>query len=322
MALSKNIAVVGCGYWGQNIVRSAADLGVLAAVSDADPARAQGFAEKYGVPALSYDDILANKDIAGVCLPVPAPLHAPMTLRALEAGKHVMVEKPIAMSLDEAETMVAAADKASRILMVGHVLHYHPVFIALQAMVREGKLGQLRHIYSNRLNFGKVRTEENVFWSFAPHDVSMVLALAGREPVSVSAVYSNGIEANRVASTANVQFDFGAGLNGHIFVSWLNPFKEQKLVVVGDAGMCVFDDTLGWDKKLAFYKASVTFEGGQPVLAKAEPEYIAVGEGQPLRNEIEHFAQCMASGETPRTDGREGLRTLKVMQACDKMAGL
>lgn len=318
--LKKNIAVIGCGYWGQNLVRSVADLGALYAVSDADAGRAEKFAGQYNVKALSFEDALKDPEVSGVILATPAPAHAKMTLAALAAGKHVMAEKPIALNNNDAQAMVDAAANAKKVLQVGHVLQYHPAFIALKGMVDSGKLGNLRNIYSNRLNFGKVRTEENVWWSFAPHDVSMVLALAGREPAHIAAHFSCGIPGSDIASTALANFDFGQGLTGHIHVSWNNPFKEQKLTVIGEAGMAVFDDTLGWDKKLAFHKNSVTFENGQPVLNKSDVEYVALTEVQPLKEECAHFASCMASGDTPRTDGREGLRVLKVMQAVEAAA--
>lgn len=314
----KNIAVIGCGYWGQNIVRSAHDAGLLYAVSDADAARTQAFAEKYNVKGMTFDETLADPAIAGVMLATPAHLHADMALKAIAAGKHVFVEKPIALSISDAASMIDAAEKANRILMVGHLLHYHPAFVALKNL----DLGDYKHIYSNRLNFGKVRTEENVFWSFAPHDVSMILSLAGREPVKIEATYNNDLSGSDLASTAIAHFDFGKGLSAHIHVSWYHPFKEQKLVVVGTKGMAVFDDTQAWDKKLALYKNTVSFENGQPALDKADVEYITVPEGQPLKDECIHFAECIAKNATPRTDGHEAARVLKVMQACDKAAGL
>ncbi len=318
--LPKNIAVVGCGYWGQNIVRSAADAGILAAVSDSDAARAAPFAEKYKIRSLSYEAVLADESIAGVMLAVPAPQHAEMALAAFAAGKHVFVEKPIALSVDDAQAMIDAGNKADRILMVGHLLHYHPAFIALKKMITSGMLGSIRHIYSNRLNFGKIRTEEDVFWSFAPHDVSMILALVGRMPLNVDAHYTADLMQSALASTAIAHFDFGQNLNAHIHVSWLNPFKEQKLVVVGDLGMVVFDDTLPWDQKLAVVKNHVAFKDAQPVLHKGQPTFVPVQASEPLRDECIHFARCIATGQTPDTDGIEALRVLRVMQACDKAA--
>jgi len=271
---------------------------------------------------MPFEDVLKDSAVAGVMLAVPAPLHAPMVLKALAAGKHVFVEKPIAMSLDEAQSMIDAAKKADRILMVGHLLQYHPAFLAIKQMVETGALGQLQSINSNRMNFGKIRTEENVFWSFAPHDVSMMLALAGREPVDVKAVYKAALPQSPLASTATAHFDFGQGLTGQVHVSWLNPFKEQKLTVIGAKAMAVFDDTLPWDKKLVVYNNSVSFENGNPVLNKSEPVYIALQQSEPLKDECLHFANCIEGGTTPRTDGVEAARVVKVMQACDKAAGL
>lgn len=320
--MEKNIAVVGCGYWGQNIVRSAADAGILYAVSDADAARTQNFADKYKVKGLTFEEALNDNAVAGVMLAVPAPLHASMAIAAMKAGKHVFVEKPIAMSMDEAAEMIEAAGKTDRILMVGHLLQYHPAFLALKKMVADGTLGAISHIHSNRLNFGKIRTEENVFWSFAPHDVSMILALAGREPVKIEATYTADLSASPLASTAIAHFDFGQGMTAHIHVSWLNPFKEQKLVVVGTKGMAVFDDTQGWDKKLSVAMNTVTFENGQPVLNKGEPAFVPLAQSEPLKDECIHFAECVAAGSPPRTDGTEAARVLRVMQACDKAAGL
>lgn len=318
----KHLAVIGCGGWGQNLVRTTHELGFLAAICDTDAERAKKFSDTYQVPAKSYDEILADASVTGVILPVPAPLHAKMALQAIAAGKHVFVEKPIAMNVDDAQSMVDAAKKADRVLMVGHVLQYHAAFVALTKLVADGALGDLRHIRSNRLNFGKVRVEENVFWSFAPHDVSMMLALAGREPVSVQAHYAADLPQSDLAASASAHFDFGKGLKGEIHVSWLNPFKEQKLTVVGTKGMAVFDDTAASEKKLALYANSVDFKDGQPVMNKAEPQYIALPNCQPLTCEISHFAECVAQNRAPRTDGNEGVRVLKVMQQCDKTAGI
>lgn len=316
----KNIAVIGCGYWGQNIVRSAADAGLLYAVSDSDGDRMKSFAEKYSAKALSFAEVLEDRAIEGVMLAVPAPMHAAMAIEAFHAGKHVFVEKPIALSSADARAMIEAAATHDRVLMVGHLLHYHPAFIALSKMVLDGRLGVLRHIHSSRLNFGKIRTEENVLWSFAPHDISMMLALAGHPPKKTEARYIASLPESPLASTAHAHFDFGAGLTGHIHVSWDNPFKEQKLTVVGSEGMAVFDDTMPWEKKLAVYSNHVTFTNGHPVLHKGDVDYVALTPSEPLKDECLHFAECIASGTQPRTDGVEAARVLAVMQACDSSA--
>jgi len=321
MSFKQNIAVIGCGYWGKNLVRNIHEIGALAAVSDPHPTTADAMAKQYSVRALPYADILADEKIEGVVIAAPAHLHAELALKAFEAGKHVLVEKPIALSVDEAQMMIAAAKSADKILMVGHLLQYHPAFLKLKSLCDQGAFGKLRNIYSNRLNFGKIRTEENVFWSFAPHDLSMILSLAGREPVKVAAHYTPSLEPqSNLASSASAHFYFGDGLDAHVTVSWLNPFKEQKLVVVGDLGMAVFDDTLPFEKKLAVYKNTVEFEAGFPVLHKTEAEYMVLEPAEALKEECLHFLECMETGASPRTDGHEALRVLKLLQACDEAA--
>jgi len=318
-SVAKNIAVIGCGYWGQSLVRNMAEIGALCALSDNEPKRLADFSAKYDVPGQDYEKILSNGQVEGIVLATPAVSHADMAVAALKAGKHVFVEKPIALTLDDADRMTKAANSAGRKLMVGHLLQYHPVFLHLKDMAAQGALGALRYLYSNRLNFGKIRTEENVFWSFAPHDISMILALAGRLPEKVDAVYSSSLPSSP-ASTATAFFDFGQNLNAHIHVSWLNPFKEQKLVVVGDKAMAVFDDTQPWDRKLAVYNNSVRFDGGQPILDKADAVYPVIAQSEPLKNECLHFAACVANDSRPRTDGVEGTNVLKVLHACDQAA--
>jgi len=199
--------------------------------------------------------------------------------------------------------------------MVGHLLWYHPGILALKKMVADGELGRIQYIYSNRLNLGKLRREENVLWSFAPHDVSIVLGLLGEEPASVQASGGNFLH-QKIADTTVSLLEFSSGVRAHIFVSWLHPFKEQKLVVVGDRKMVVFDDTAPWPEKLQVYPHTVAWEGNVPVARKVDAEYIDVEEGEPLKLECEHFLDCVRTRSTPRTDGAEGLRVLRVLNAC------
>ena len=312
--MKENIAVVGCGHWGKNLVRNFAELGFLAAVCDPDEELASLYAHQYGVANLSFAAVLESAAIDGVVLAVPAPLHAAMAVEAMNAGKHVYVEKPLAMNGDEAETMISSANKNNVHLMVGHLLQYHPVFIALREFVDSGDLGALRYIYSNRLSFGKVRSEEDVIWSFAPHDISMVLSLAGAEPCSVRTDSSCILQEN-IADTATLHMDFSLGLKSHVFVSWLHPYKEHQLVVVGEDAMAVFDDTRPWSEKLALYRHLVSPGDAPPKLEKAEVEYFEVTQAEPLRRECEHFADVVTGKALPLTDGKEGLSVLKVLSA-------
>ena len=312
--MKKNIAVVGCGHWGKNLVRNFAELGALAAVCDPNDKLAQAYAEQYDVSNLSFAAILANSAIEGVVLAVPAPLHASMAKDVMNAAKHVYVEKPLAMNRIEAEAMIACAKKNNVQLMTGHLLQYHPVFVAVRRLVESGELGSLSYVYSNRLSFGKVRSEEDVIWSFAPHDISMILSLTGREPELVK-TESACILQSGIADTATIHMEFKPNLKAHISVSWLHPHKEQKLVVVGEKAMAVFDDTKPWSQKLSIYRHIVQTSGGPPILEKAEVEYKEVSQSEPLRNECQHFLDVVSGKVSPLTDGREGLRVLKVLSA-------
>lgn len=308
------IAVIGCGYWGRNIVRNYAELGALAAICDSDLAQASAQAAQYQIPARSWEDILDDHAIPGVAIAAPAALHGELTAQALLAGKHVFVEKPLALDLSTARQLCALAEAQQRQLMVGHLLQYHPAFLKLQAMCRGGELGRLQYLYSNRLNFGKIRREEDILWSFAPHDISMILALVDVAPDQISAEGGFYLH-NKIADVTTTHLAFPGGERAHIFVSWLHPFKEQKLVVVGDQGMAVFDDGEDWDGKLRLYRHKIDWQNGMPVPVKADGEPVALEPAEPLRNECAHFLACIANNQTPRTDGQEGLRVLEVLAA-------
>jgi len=314
-----NVAMVGCGYWGKNLVRNFHSIGHLSAVCDPNPETADFMSREYDVPARSWGEILQDSTINAVGLAVPAELHAEYAMAALEAGKNVYVEKPLALDVADAQKLVAKADERGLVLMVGHLLQYHPVFLALKTLVQDGKVGKLHYIYSNRLSLGKVRREENVLWSFAPHDISMVLALVGEEPTHVAA--SGNVMIDAVHDNTTVQLSFANGVDAHIYSSWTHPFKEQRLVVIGDKGMIVFEDSKPWEEKLAVY--AHTFDQGEfeTVPVRAEVEFVDVPQGEPLKNECQHFVDCILNGQTPRTDGHEGLAVLKVLDAATKALG-
>ena len=312
--MKKNIAVIGCGHWGKNLIRNFDDLGVLAAVCDPDSDLAQFYVNEYNVRNSSFTSIISNDEIEGIVLAVPAPLHASMAIDAMNAGKNVFVEKPLAMNEDEAQNMIDSAKKNSVQLMVGHLLQYHPVFMAVRKIVKSGELGSLKYIYSNRLSFGKIRTEEDVIWSFAPHDISMILSLTGHEPQTVRTESSCILQPN-IADIATIHMEFNSGLKGHISVSWLHPFKEQKLVVIGEDGMVVFDDTKEWNEKLGLYKHSIKFSSNIPSIEKAELEYLKVSQSEPLSNECKHFLEIIRGTVAPLTNADEGLRVLRVLSA-------
>ena len=312
--MKKHIAVVGCGHWGRNLVRNFAELGVLASVCDPNTDLAQKYAKQYEVSNSSFADILRDTSVDGIVLAVPAPLHASLAIKAMNSGKHVYVEKPLAMNPVEARGMIDASKDNKVQLMVGHLLQYHPVFVAVRDLVESGELGGLSYIYSNRLSFGKVRSEEDVIWSFAPHDISMILSLTNDEPKLVRTESLCILQTN-IADTATVHMEFKSGLKAHISVSWLHPYKEQKLVVIGQSGMVVFDDTKPCNEKLAFYRYSIDLTGKAADLNKSKVQYLEVPESEPLKNECQHFINVVNGRLPPLTDGDEGLRVLNVLSA-------
>jgi len=306
------VAAVGCGYWGKNLVRNFAELGALAAICDPNRAAADELGERYRVPVTEFEMVLRDADITGVAIAAPAVLHAELARHAMEAGKHVFVEKPLALTLTEAEQLCALSERMDRRLMVGHLMQYHPGFGRLRELVRTGVLGRLEYIYSNRLNLGKVRREEDILWSFAPHDLSMILSLVGQEPAEVTAQGGYYLHKS-IADVTTTHLTFPGGEQAHVFVSWLHPFKEQKLVVIGDRGMAVFDDGQPWSRKLLIYPHRIEWREALPVPQRAEADPVPLDEGEPLNLECRHFLDCVATGARPRTDGREGLRVLRVL---------
>lgn len=308
------VAVIGCGHWGKNLVRNFAELGALAAVVDPNAELATKFAEQYKVDALSFEDTIARDDIAGVVIAAPAELHGYLSLKAFAAGKHVYVEKPIALSMDEAREMKAASAQAGKALMVGHLLQYHPAFSALGELVKSGGLGDVRYAYSNRLSLGKFRVEENAFWSFAPHDISMLLSIFGEAPEFVSGGGSAHVTSG-VEDEYRVDMTFSGGRRAHVFASWMHPFKEQRLVVVGSKGMAVFEDSLqAPEDKLRLYRHEIDTSGLMPEPKKANAEPISYNTTlEPLKAECQHFLDCIATGATPLTDADEALRVLDVL---------
>ena len=311
-----SVAVIGSGYWGKNLVRNYHQLGALKLICDRNETLIGQFKEQYPDVeiCLAYNNLLSRSDIDAVVIATPAETHFTLAREALLAGKHVYVEKPLVLDESEAAELIDLADRKKRVLMVGHLLQYHPVFIRLKELVKNGELGRIDYIYSNRLNLGKIRREENILWSFAPHDISMILDLAGEEPETVFATGANYLH-KKIADVTTTHLEFPSGIHAHIFVSWLHPFKEQKLVVVGKEKMAVFDDTRPWEEKLLIYPHRIRWESNFPVPDKAEPEQIDIPQSEPLKRECVHFIETIKDGGTPITDGREGLRVLKVLKA-------
>jgi UDP-2-acetamido-3-amino-2,3-dideoxy-glucuronate N-acetyltransferase len=316
--LQPKIALVGAGYWGKNLLRNFANLGALAMVCDSEPeARARAAEMCPGVKTCTnFEEVLTTKEINAVVIATPAVNHFAQAKAALLAGKDVLVEKPLALELSEGLELVDLAAKHGRILMVGHILHYHPAVQKLNELIKSGELGQIQYVYSNRLNIGKIRREENILWSFAPHDISVILLLLNEMPTEVS-VHGGNFLQDKVADVTLTSLSFPSGVKGHIYVSWLHPFKEQTLVVVGNRQMAVFDD-VSPDRKLVLYPHQIDWIDRYPVARKAEGQEVRLETSEPLRQECAHFIECVISRRQPQTNGVEGLTVLQVLQACQR----
>ena len=311
------IAVVGVGYWGKNIVRNFYELGVLEVLCDSESSVEETCKSQYqGVRFGSdYHEVLCDDSIDAVALATPAVTHYEMAKAALEAGKDVLVEKPLATDVRHGEDLVKLAEAKRRILMVGHILRYHPAILKLQKLIQDGALGKINYLYSNRLNIGKIRTEENILWSFAPHDISVMLSLLNEMPTRVTC--QGGAYLNHEIPDVTVShFEFPSSVQAHIFVSWLHPIKEQRLVVVGSEKMAVFEDTA--EHKLVLYPHRVEWKNRIPTAVKAKGEVVELDDREPLREECKHFLDCIESRTSPLSDGAEGLRVLRVLDACQR----
>jgi len=314
----KDIAVVGCGYWGKNLVRNFYELNSLYAICDSSEKTLNSFRKKY--PDLSlydnYKSLLNDSKVEAVVISTPAVTHPVLAREALLANKDVFVEKPIALNLREGKELVSLAKEKERILMVGHILEYHPAVIKLKDLISKGELGKINYIYSNRLNLGKFRTEENILWSFAPHDISIVLSLLGEMPKEVSAHGGNYLNPN-IADVTVTTMNFSSGTKAHIFVSWLHPYKEQKLIVIGDKKMVMFND-VDPKHKLVAYNHKIDWVERLPVPHPEDAQPIEIEEGEPLKEECRHFIDCIHTRHNPKTDGNNGLRVLQILEACQE----
>jgi UDP-2-acetamido-3-amino-2,3-dideoxy-glucuronate N-acetyltransferase len=312
-----SVAVVGNGYWGRNLVRNFSRLDALKLVCDGKPEVEAAIHQQYPeVPfTRDFSSVLHSGDVEAVVLSTPAATHFEMARQALLAGKDVFVEKPLALKASEGAELVELASRSGRILMVGHILRYHPAVRKLQELIAAGALGRIQYMYSNRLNIGKIRTEENILWSFAPHDLSVILALLGEEPSEVRCTGGSYLN-QAVADVTLTDLVFPSSARAHIFVSWLHPFKEQRLVVVGSEKMAVFDDTAA--DKLVLYPHRVEWKNRIPTAVKAEGCPVALDNLEPLREECQAFLEAIRDRSNPLTDGTEGLRVLRVLNACQE----
>jgi len=316
------ICVAGCGYWGKNLIRNFHQLGRLAGLFDVDFKRAEAFATQYsGAKAYpTFEQVLADPEIHAVAIATPAELHASMAIAALQAGKDVFVEKPLALTAEDGRAMAEASRRHGRLLVVGHLLIHHPAVKTIQQLLSSGELGRLEYVYSNRLSMGKIRKEENALWSFAPHDISIILRLTGQMPIEVTAVGGTYLQPN-IADVTVSNLLFEKGIRAHIFVSWLHPYKEQRLVIIGSKKMVVFEDSRPTDK-LMIYDKDIALKDGQFETTPPKATPVPFPADEPLSSECRHFAECVETRTESLTPGEDGIRVLEVLEACQRSLSL
>ena len=289
----KNIGLIGAGYWGKNLIRVFKELNSLKLICDLDKKK-----DCFGIDfTTDVYRVLKDEDIEAIVISTPSETHYDLTKKALEADKDVFIEKPMVLKFEQGQELVDLAKNKNKILMVGHLLLFHPGVIKLKKLIDQGKLGEVQYISSNRLNFGKIRKQENVLWSFAPHDVSVMIDILGM-PTKISATGKSYLSKN-IEDIFNVDLEFVNNRAGHIFVSWINPFKEQKLTVIGSKKSAVFD---GVKNELLLNGQTIIFD-----------------KNEPLMEEAKHFLECIKTRNTPRTDGNSALNILKVINLCKKL---
>lgn len=317
------IALIGCGYWGPNLARnfSQVEHGELALCADLDDKALARLQRQFPQVEMTTDvmAVLARPDIDAIALATPARTHATLALQALAAGKHVFVEKPLAMNTTDAQAMVAAATAQQRTLMVGHIFEYHPAVQYIKDLLDSGELGDLYYLYSTRVNLGRVQTDINALWSIAPHDVSIMLHLVGRLPAQVTARGQSFLNGT-VEDVVFVTLEFASGALGHVHASWLDPSKTRQLTVVGSRKMVVYDDVAAEGKvkiydKGVYRKGEAGYGEFQYKVHSGDIMMPRLEMTEPLRLECQHFVDCVRSGSQPLTDGFNGLRVVRVLQA-------
>ena len=320
--MSVKIGLIGGGYWGKNLIRDFHKLNVLHTICDINEHTLKDYREEYPQVNVTtkWSDILNNDEITAVCISLPAEKHYAFAKEAILKNKDVYVEKPLTLDVSEANELIKLANKKNKILMVGHLLHYHPCIEVIKKLVKDGEIGEIRNIISNRFNLGKFRVCENVLWSFAPHDISVILSLCNNELPDMIQCQGKDVLTNGVADITNTIMKYEKkNIYVNINVNWLNPYKEQKMSIIGTKGMIMFDDTKK-EKKIEMYKDYFQLNGdAPPTPVKTKPIYPKYSnDAFPLEKECAHFIEKCTTRDKPITDGEEGLRVLEVLKACSE----
>jgi predicted dehydrogenase len=331
-----NIALVGLGYWGPNLARNLALVkgGRLSVLCDARPEQLSRYGALYpnARTTTDYDAVLADEGVDAVVLATPAPTHHPLASAALRAGKHVLVEKPLATSVADCEDLIQLAAAGGRTLMVGHVFIYNAAVRKVREYIDSGELGEIRYLYSQRLNLGQVRRDANALWNFAPHDLSIMGYWLRAEPIDVVARGYDYLQPG-IEDVVFMTLDYPGGIGANVHISWLDPLKVRRMTVVGSEKMVVYDD-VSTDARVMLYDKGVTRrgpDGAEPSLGRFESfaEFqllIRAGDvlipqiefSEPLRVETQHFVDCIVSGATPETDGQDGLRVVRALEMAQR----
>lgn len=313
----EKIAVIGCGNWGKNLVRNFYNLGFLYKVCDLSPERLQDMRQQYKhIQATNrFQDVFEDPEVDGVVISTPSFTHYELAKEALTHGKHVYVEKPVATNTEHTMELYRMARELGRVLMVGHLLLYHPAVNRLRQLIREGYLGQIKNIASDRLNTNKFRPDRSVVWDLAPHDVSMMAYLLGQEPEDIVSVIGYQNREDGLVDDAHIDLVFPNDVAGHIHISWVHPIKQVKLVVRGTERTAMIDDTLGANKLHIFGRGD---DGGDIATVSTTeefPEYLNI---EPLKLECQHFINCIRYGTEPKTDGLNGYNVVRVLELAER----
>jgi len=306
------IAVIGCGKWGKNLVRNFANLGSLATICCENKQNIASLAEQFCILPSDYESILKNESIEAVAIATHSHTHADLTRKALLHGKHVYVEKPIALNFTQAQDLVSLAKKNKRLLMTGHLLQYHPVYLTMKDHLRNQLIGPVRKIHARRLFMGRIRPTEDVIWDLLPHDLSMILSILRRPTKNIQAYSSSTF--GSCADTVEAVLTFDPDITAYVSASWSFPFKEQSLTVIGETGILIFDDTRPWAEKLIHIPLTLLREQEDLLLSPQEIRFLSVEPDEPLKQECAHFIECIRQGCEPRTGAKEFLPVIALCQ--------
>jgi len=313
--MSKNIVVIGCGHWGKNLIRCFYQLSSLKGIYDVDEGHARSFLSSCDDIKVysSLNEIFEDESVKAVVIATPVETHFDIAQKALDHDKHIFVEKPVTMTSDEARKLVLQAHVKNKVFQVGHLLEYHPAVVKLRNMIDSGEIGEIKELYSHRLNAGKVRQFENVWWSFAPHDILLILNTVKSSYRDISCFMSDYLERG-VADSTITMFKFENGVFGHIYVSWMHPYKSQTFVVIGTKGAIEFNDSRK-EEKLRLYRNSLSMNNGEAILTKEEKyEVVDFPALEPLKEECKSFLDCIDSHKQPLSSGQDGLNVMDILE--------